>query len=216
MKAADLKTALKSRLDEHPEATRIRLHRAISWLSRAEQESDDPDAAFIFLWIAFNAAYAKQFGFENTERETLQAFIDTLVKVDANKRLNSAVFSQFTGPIRVLIENKFIFEPFWKALRDHDSSNRWKTQFEAINQRAFGAVMASRTEVVLAIVFERLYVLRNQLVHGGATWHSKVNRPQVSDGTRILGTLVPIIIELMISHPELDFGENLYPVVESN
>ena len=73
--------------------------------------------------------------------------------------------------------------------------------------------MASRTEIVLAIVFERLYVLRNQLVDCGATWHSKVNRPQVSDGTRILGTLVPIIIELMISHPELDFGENLYPVI---
>lgn len=213
MKATELKSALKSKPDALTEATRVRLHRAISWLSKAEQEADDPDAAYIFLWISFNAAYAKQFGFESTERETLQTFIDTLVKVDSNKQLNAAVFTQFTGPIRVLIENKFVFEPFWKALRDHDSSNRWKTQFEASNQRAFGAVMASRTEVVLAIVFERLYVLRNQLVHGGATWHSKVNRAQVSDGSRILGTLVPIILELMIAHPELDFGENLYPVV---
>jgi Apea-like HEPN len=213
MTAAQLKTRLKAAHERHGEHSRIRLHRAISWLARAEREKDDPDARFIFLWIAFNAAYAKQFGFESTERETLQTFINTLVKIDSNKQLNAAVFNQFTGPIRVLIGNKFVFEPFWKALRDHDSSERWKDQFENSNQRAFGAVMGSRTEVVLAIVFERLYVLRNQLVHGGATWNSKVNRAQVSDGTRILGTLVPLIIELMVGHPELDFGENLYPVV---
>lgn len=76
------------------------------------------------------------------------------------------------------------------------------------------AVMNNQTQVVLSIVFDRLYVLRNQLVHGGATWNSQVNRGQVSDGARILGTLVPIIIGLMIDHPELDFGEILYPVVK--
>jgi hypothetical protein len=213
MIATNLKSQLKAAHDRHEEPSRVRLHRAISWLSRAEQEPDDPDSRFIFLWIAFNAAYAKQFGFESTERETLQAFINALVKVDLNKQLNTAVFSQFTGPIRILIENKFIFEPFWKALRDHDSSNRWESQFQDSNQRALTAVMANRTEVVLEIIFERLYVLRNQLVHGGATWNSQVNRAQVSDGARILGTLVPLIISLMIEHPELDFGEILYPVV---
>ena len=37
----------------------LRMRRATSWLARAEQERDDPDAAFIFYWIAFNAAYAQ-------------------------------------------------------------------------------------------------------------------------------------------------------------
>ena len=46
---------------------------------------------------------------------------------------------------------------------------------------------------VLSIVFDRLYVLRNQLVHGGATWNSQVNRQQLRDGVAILGTLVPLI-----------------------
>jgi len=214
MHASELKSLLKAQADAIPEPGRVRLHRAISWLARAEQESEDLDARFIFLWIAFNAAYAKQFGFESTERETLQTFISRLVEVDSEKLLNAAVFRQFTGPIRVLIENKFVFEPFWKALRDHDASDRWKTLFLESSQRAMAAVMGGRTEVVLAIVFERLYVLRNQLVHGGATWNSQVNRGQVSDGARILGTLVPIIIGLMIEHSELDFGENLYPVVK--
>ena len=34
------------------------VQRALSWLDRAENSTDDPDGAFIFYWIAFNAAYA--------------------------------------------------------------------------------------------------------------------------------------------------------------
>ena len=212
MPAADLKTALKANT-AHSEPSAIRLHRAISWLARAEQESEDPDARFIFLWIALNAAYAKQFGFERVERGNLQNFIDTLLQVDQGGSLKQAVFSQFSGPIRVLINNKYIFEGFWKALRDHDASDRWSTDFSSANTRAMQAVMANQTGVVLSIVFDRLYVLRNQLVHGGATWNSQVNRAQISDGANILGRLVPLIIELMIEHPELDFGEILYPPI---
>mgnify|MGYP003610388203 FL=1 len=37
------------------------MHRALSWLEKAEQ-SDDLDSRFIFLWISFNAAYAKDLG----------------------------------------------------------------------------------------------------------------------------------------------------------
>ncbi|MFZ9348387.1 MAG: hypothetical protein ACO24Z_06640 [Arenimonas sp.] len=212
MPAADLKTALKANT-AHSEPSAIRLHRAISWLARAEQEAEDPDARFIFLWIALNAAYAKQFGFERVERGNLQNFIDTLLQVDQGGSLKQAVFSQFSGPIRVLINNKYIFEGFWKALRDHDASDRWSTDFSTANTRAMQAVMANQTGVVLSIVFDRLYVLRNQLVHGGATWNSQVNRAQISDGANILGRLVPLIIELMIEHPELDFGEILYPPI---
>lgn len=30
------------------------MRRAASWLTRAEQEPNDPDAAFIFYWMKFN------------------------------------------------------------------------------------------------------------------------------------------------------------------
>ena len=38
----------------------LRTHRALSWLNRAEQETDDVGARFLFLWIAFNVAYANE------------------------------------------------------------------------------------------------------------------------------------------------------------
>lgn len=208
-----LKARLKSEPERYPDALRIRLHRAISWLHRAEREGEDADARFIFLWITFNAAYASEFAPDDSERGRFRQFIAQLVAVDAHKRLHQAVFERFTGPIRALIENRFVFEPFWRALREHDASNRWEETFASSRKAALAAVLKGQTETVLSIVFDRLYVLRNQLIHGGATWSSGLNRAQVKDGAQILMTLVPAIIELMLDHPELDFGDILYPVV---
>lgn len=51
--------------------------------------------------------------------------------------------------------------------------------------------------MILSILFDRLYVLRNQLVHRGATWNSDVNRDQVRDGPSPQGCPLPIPIDLI-------------------
>ena len=56
--AHELKNRHRRVRDSHPEALRVRVHRSISWLERAELAGEDADARFVFLWIAFNAAYA--------------------------------------------------------------------------------------------------------------------------------------------------------------
>ncbi len=211
--AALLKAQLKADADRYSDAQRVRLHRAISWLARAEAESADADAQFVFLWIAFNAAYAKEIGSNESERERLTQFVQALVSVDIGKQLHEILFKQFSGPIRTLLDNRFVFEPFWKALREHDSSDRWEEKFSASKKAALASIMAGDTPRVLSIVFDRLYVLRNQLVHGGATWNSTVNRAQLKDGTAIMMAITPIIIGLMLDHPELDLGEIMYSVV---
>ncbi|MBK7211107.1 MAG: hypothetical protein IPH99_12290 [Xanthomonadales bacterium] len=213
MAATYLKAKLAVRGEAIPEPMRVRIHRAISWLARAQQEEGDPDARFVFLWIAFNAAYARAFGFEDSSREQVRAFFAQLVAVDADKRLASLMLTQFSGPVRTLVANKYVFEPFWRALRDHDSSGHWEEQFQASGKAATRAVLDGRVDVVLGIVFDRLYVLRNQLVHGGATWNSRANRAQVKDGANIMSAVVPVFVELMLDQPDVDFGEILYPVV---
>jgi len=213
MSTASMKARLSRDADKYPDPTRVRLHRALSWLGRAEREDKDPDAAFIFLWIAFNAAYAREFGEREDERARLGQFIGALLAADAQRTLHALVFSQFTGPVRTLIDNKFVFEPFWRALRGHDGSGHWERSFESSHKAALASLMKGDTATVLSIVFDRLYVLRNQLVHGGATWNGKLNRAQVKDGVRILAAVIPAIAALMLDHPELEFGDVLYPVV---
>lgn len=211
---AELRRRFKSLpTTESPDAWRIRLHRALSWLGRAEAEPDDPDARFLFLWIALNAAYAREIGLAESERNQVREFLGRLVELDLGGSLHAALFVQFTGPIRNLIENKHVYQPFWTAQQTWDASESWRDSFDAAKQVALRALMEKDTTRVLAIVFDRLYVLRNQLVHGGATWNSGVNRQQIRDGVAILGTLLPILIEVMISHPEKDHGDILYPVV---
>lgn len=213
MTALALKERHREIRDGQPEALRLRIHRALSWLIRSEQETDDLDTRFILQWIALNAAYAREFGREETERDRVRGFFETLVKRDSQRCLHQALFQQFSGPVRTLIDNKFTFEPFWTAMRTHDSSGRWEESFANGKKAAFGAVMQGDTAKVLGIVFDRLYVLRNQLVHGGATWDSQLNRSQIADGAAILGTLVPLVLSIMIEQSDQDYGEVLYPVV---
>ena len=128
--ATDLRDKLRLAAEsETSEEWRVRLHRAISWLERSEQEKEDADARFVFQWIALNAAYAREFGRAESERERANRFLEQLVELDSSRRLHDTLFRQFSGPIRTLLDNHFVFEPFWTALRDHDSSNRWKTAF---------------------------------------------------------------------------------------
>jgi len=57
--AEQLKEKQRSIRQHFPENLGLRVHRAISWLIRASQEPDDPDVAFVLLWISFNACYAE-------------------------------------------------------------------------------------------------------------------------------------------------------------
>ena len=69
------------------------------------------------------------------------------------------------------------------------------------------------TSAVLGIIFNRLYTLRNQIIHGGATWNSSANRNQLRDATAILGDLVPALIEIMMDNKDVHWGEACYPVI---
>ena len=198
----------------------LRVHRALSWLKRAEQEGDqagtkDPDAQFIFLWIAFNAAYATDIAedFFASEQETFRSFLEKLLTLDRDQRLLDLVWKQFSGPIRELLKNKYVFRDFWLSHKGTLAADAWQPRFEAANRNARDALAANDTLKLLSIVLARIYTLRNQLVHGGSTWHSSVNRDQVRDCARFMAALVPVIIEIMLDNPQTLWGDAVYPVV---
>lgn len=67
--------------------------------------------------------------------------------------------------------------------------------------------------MVLSILFTRLYTLRNQLIHGGATFNSSANRAQVNDACQIMGELVPLILQLMLNSTEELWADAIYPFI---
>ncbi|MDE2766044.1 MAG: HEPN domain-containing protein [Chloroflexota bacterium] len=79
--------------DGFPNTLNLRMRRALSWIERAEKEADDPDAAFIFYWIAFNAAYAKDkpHASDQPERDLFNDYCHTLLGLDAGRVIYDAL-----------------------------------------------------------------------------------------------------------------------------
>ena len=203
------------RATHHPNLA-LRVHRALSWLDRAERLTDDPDGRFIFLWIAFNAAYATEIDerFRLSEQETFRAFLQKLVDLDDRGRIAELVWTEFSGSIRLLLDNQFVFQDFWAFQNGTLPEEEWKRRFAGARKAAQHALARRDTVVALGISLSRIYVLRNQLMHGGATWNSSVNRTQTRDCVNLLGKLVPLVIEIMLDNPEATWGTACYPVVE--
>ncbi|MEZ8034909.1 hypothetical protein [Vibrio crassostreae] len=65
----------------------------------------------------------------------------------------------------------------------------------------------------MSVIFSRLYTLRNQLMHGGATYNSSANREQIRDCTALLENVVPTIIEIMMDGADELWGDAVYPLV---
>ena len=214
---AALKQRHRQVRDAHPDSLSLRIHRALSWLHRAEQ-AQDVDGRFIFLWVAFNAAYAQEFDDYQrfSDRTTFTDFLRKLCALDSDKRIDALVWNEFSGSIRLLLDNPYVFHPFWEFQRGRMRQDEWQERLASAKKAANAALREGNTLRLLTLLFDRLYILRNQLFHGGATWNGKVNRDQLRDCTRLLGKLVPLIIALMMDNPDTDWGEAVYPVVEQD
>lgn len=91
-KYQDLKARQRAIRGSFAPSLSLRTHRALSWLRRAEMEVADDDARFLFLflWIAFNAAYANEIHDRKafSERKLLMQFLGRLVALDTDKLLH--------------------------------------------------------------------------------------------------------------------------------
>lgn len=94
---AALKAKQRATREGFPETMGLRAHRGISWIGRAEVCGDD-DARFIFLWIAFNAAYADEQDFQAVapgERAAFVEYFSRLVALDKDQRIYKRCGSGF-------------------------------------------------------------------------------------------------------------------------
>lgn len=76
------------------------MHCALTWFARAKRAGEDTDARFIFLWIAFSAAYAHEFGDRDNERSQLTSLFMRPVEAEGKGRLHALLFERFSEPIR--------------------------------------------------------------------------------------------------------------------
>ncbi|MDP8050994.1 HEPN domain-containing protein [Pasteurella atlantica] len=193
----------------------LRIHRSLSWLKKAEN-SEDLDTKFITLWIAFNSAYAREIeDFGIKDRISFNEFLLRICSCDNDNVIYNLVWKEFTQSIRLWLDNKFVFQPFWDFHNGKMTENEYIKAETKERERFFSALENQKTSVILDIMFSRLYTLRNQIIHGGATFNSSVNREQLKEGCAILSLLIPAMLDIMMkNHNEIDWGKPFYPVVK--
>ncbi len=217
--------ALRAKLGELDEASTNahRLRRALSWLERAFGE-EDADARCLFFWVAFNASYGverraeiEEFGREPLEWQRRERYFARLTRV-AHRRIRSAIRGELSRPLERLMSNVYISRQFWDSLTDEPFDwETWsgKERFEHERKevrRRLAADSPDDTVFILARMFDRLNVLRNQLMHGCATQDGTLNRRQVEDGAEILAILLPLFLDMMLERIEEDWGDLAFPV----
>lgn len=199
----------------------LRIYRAISWLAKANDlaKTQESDLAFVTLWISFNALYADELPLSQnrgiSDKSPFKDFIRKIGKYDKQERLYDLIWNRYPQSIRTLLNNQYAFTPFWQYQNGTFSKKAWEEDFDKDKKQALKYLSdKNNTDLLLTIVFERLYTIRNQIVHGGATYASSVNRKQVKDAVNILGDFLPLIIDIMMNHPEQDWGKPFYPPVD--
>lgn len=214
-----LKQRLKQQTGLIGESHSTRLHRSLSWIKAAAEqiEAENDDLAFVNLWISFSACFY-------IEGESIIPFINKVVDLDHSNKVYDCLWHEYSGPVKALIKNPYVFDGFWQAQRllpdmQEGSSNieeAWRSQFDQSSVEALNNLSRKKVPELFSIVLDRLYVLRNQVLQGGATYQSRVNREQVRDGVAILSSLMPIIIDIMLNAGQEDWGELAYPVINDS
>lgn len=217
-----LKNLLRSHKDDFSQVHSTRMHRSLSWLKAAtvQLEGDNLDQAFINLWISFSACFYIE------GEQPIAPFIEKVVALDEKHKIYDCLWHEYSGSVKSLIKNPFVFAEFWQAQRTHlqkkvdddqfDDSKieaSWRPSFEQSSVEALNYLSRKKVAPLFSIVLDRLYVLRNQVLQGGATYQSRVNREQVTDGVNLLASIMPIIIEIMLNSSDQNWGDIAYPVI---
>ena len=214
----ELKTKLRAQRDNFTQVHSTRLHRSLSWLKAAgkQLENENIDQAFINLWISFSACFYIE------GQEPISSFIEKIVALDDQQRIYACLWNEYSSSVKALIKNPYVFSGFWNAQRMHGQLKRgsqgnnraesWRSDFDQSSVDALNYLSRKKVAPLFSIVLDRLYVLRNQVLQGGATYQSRINREQVNDGTELLASIMPIIIEIMLSKNDEEWGDLAYPV----
>ena len=212
---SEINEQFKKESKAYEDSLRLKLHRALSWLNEASEQKDNMDFCFIALWISFNAIYADELNYLG-DKGRLDEFLKKICKLDKNKELYSLVWDTFSGNIRVFLNNKFIFQPFWDDQNNLTPKieSSWQERFEGENKKAFKAIGEQNTATTINIIFKRLYTLRNQILHGGASFNSSVNVSQKKQACIFLLNILPAIIKIIMDNYEQDWGIPYYPVIK--
>lgn len=196
----------------HP--TAIRFHRACSWLQCGEDAlaRSDYDVALMSQWVAFNALYG-QWNAETREPMpdilSWRTFLSKVLNLDRDVFLGRTLL-QYKAMVMKVFSDQFLSKNFWQQ-----PSENGDKQTEKVSRRATDWYRDKNWSRIMHQLTERIYFLRCQLVHGAATYNSKLNRDAIRYCTLVLDPLVRSYLRVLIGYgADEDWGSMCYPPLQ--
>lgn len=231
----ELKRWQKLHADHRSQGYYDRLQRASSWLGKSKTASD-PEAGFIFSWIALNALCGLRYEIVQTDwwkteeqsipllheqeydepgpRE-LEWFLWRICGFDIGRGILRREIEDEShwDDVKTVLGTRYLMSTFWswKWQTENDLAT-WQRSSETKVRQAIGPAGDRRTIYLglREIIVWRLRVLRNQLFHGCATdTHSKrraAGPSELEAGWRLLAELVWSFLRLMAT----EAGRTMY------
>ena len=179
---------------------------------------------FLCLWIALNAAYGNNDFVVNDKRTSEpKQFRKLLCNIldfcendaDSMRRLVCAI-NMCKEEVIELAGTPFLYSQFWGAEQGLDPENpekynAWvkasipekehRKKQRKIQKRidALSPTNGEYVRYVLNQTFERLNMLRNQVMHGSAEYEEKYNRSSLTPGIAVLRACLPEILHVMLT-----------------
>ena len=201
-----------------------RLQRACSWLAKTRTASD-PEARFVFSWIALNALCGvRREVFETSWWKTeerllpsvrerkrnddvpreLEWFLWRICGLDVDQQILRGAIEDHWNDAKLILRTRYLMSNYWRwKWRTEDDFEKWADKGERAVKDAIG-LAPTREKMYRAlreVTVWRLRTLRNQLFHGSATdTHSKrrdSGKSELEAGERLMGALVWAFLKLM-------------------
>ena len=178
-----------------------RLQRADSWMQAAAAlRPEQQHESFIFLYIAFNCLYGRrQYEGDETQigKDLAEFFQKVRVMSARDVEEGGTLLKKAVAAARrdgaILIRDKFLSNRYWRG----GSSVALQKQLNKEESLVEEQLALGSYDMFLDLAFRRISVLRNQIMHGCATYGARSHgQASLAKGLRFLKVMVPAFYEL--------------------
>ena len=217
---------------------KARVRRMDAWIRRArvflrnheqEKASVSPDAKnalttgvhaqFMCWWIAFEAGYAREGpkGEASGSKKDMANFINCAMQKKVAWQSWHSALNRVKAHAITIIELPPASQKFWREGRGALAA-QWEADFHKEAEkakeeltRAISGDLQSTYKFLRMLCVERLYVVRNQIFHGGSSLDDSYGHPQVELSVKLLSELVHGFRQTISNNLDVDWKAVPYP-----
>ncbi len=169
----------------------------------------DLDLAILSQWTAFNSLYGQwdeEVRAPVADHVCWQRFIDRMLTLDQGNHVVDALIDN-KPLVMSIFDDEYLSRYFWQEPTDKRAGQARKTKYDARTWYLDG-----NWTLILDRLIERIYLLRCQLVHGAATFNSRLNRTATRRCLQMLEHLLGAFLLVWIHYgADEDWGIMCYP-----